>query len=276
MNSKNILTTALAAFVLLASNSFAISEDAFKATIGLIQNKQFGEAFGKIEQVRQAEPNDPEYYVLAVNYYYMKSISDGDSTGFNRDTLNLGISILKQGLNNHPNRLDMYVGIIAIFEAAGMLDEMTQFILTMLDKNNSRIDSWSWYFSKPYEGDSRQFIQNNVQSRMANLLQIGTPHTDSLSATIAQAQINYFPESVYGFANMGTLYMMQKNPDKGLTYFLDALKVSPNDGIVISNIARVFDEKGDKEKEIEYLQMLQKVGSPEEQDYAKKRIEELK
>ncbi len=104
---------------------------------------------------------------------------------------------------------------------------------------------------------------------MPNLMRIGSEHADSLSEVIARTQIKYYPESIYGYSNLGTLYLMQGDLNRSLPYLLDAFEVDPNDGIIISNLSRIYFAKGEKEKVVEYLNLLLKVGTPEEQEFAR-------
>ena len=127
MKTVHLTTAACLVLFVFISTCIAVTPDAFNSIVDLIQNGQYNSAFEKIKQIKKADPSDPEYFVLAINYYFIKCqnnyinlksgiptkdsvlvLSDtatgepigyiDDTTIFNSDTLQIGISILKEGL----------------------------------------------------------------------------------------------------------------------------------------------------------------------------------
>jgi tetratricopeptide (TPR) repeat protein len=304
MSIRTIFAAHLIVICFSTPNVLPLDAAEFNSIVDLMQKEKYKLAFDRIQKIKNVNPNDPEYFVLSINYYFLKSQTNyinlksgtptkdsvlmltdtltgepvgyiDDTTVFDFDTLKLGISILKNGISLHPNRLDMRIGLITVAEHSGLYKEMASEILSILAMSNSNRNKWSWSFSRPYHNDGRELILESVQCRMPNLMRIGTVQTDSLAELIANSLIKKYPESVYGHSNLGILYLMQGNFDKGLPHLLQALEIDPRDGIVISNLGRVYLGLGKKEKAMECFNLLLKVGSPAEQEFAKDALKQI-
>ena len=57
---------------------------------------------------------------------------------------------------------------------------------------------------------------------------------------VSEALIQYYPNKVYGYANLGSLYGATKQYDKARKYYEKALEIDPNDLIVKNNLENIY------------------------------------
>lgn len=86
------------------------------------------------------------------------------------------------------------------------------------------------------DGDPREFMLENVQSKINELFYEGNEDADNALELVSRVMINEYPDVIYGYSNLGVLYLAQKNYDLAEKYLNLALSIDPNDEIVNGNI----------------------------------------
>jgi tetratricopeptide (TPR) repeat protein len=282
-----------------------VSPVQFQSIIDEISCDNFDSAYVHIGQLRKDNANDPEVFVLMANYYFAKSehhyvtVQPGtpredttlvlfnpasgapvgylaDTSLYDPDTLRCGLSALSKGLQQYPDRLDMHFGLVYMTETAGLYGEMAEALLTILQRHEGNSGKWTWSFSNQLEEDPDQFVLENTQSRVYKLIQLNSPQADSLAELIAEEEIRCFPKSTYGYTSLGALRMVTNNLEASLQCFLTAFDINPRDGIVLSNFAVVYEKLGNMAEAALYYKRLIESGTPEEQEYARNRLAELR
>jgi len=279
-----------------------VTKDKYDSVVALIQAEKYDSAYAEIQAIKAVDSTDPEYYALAINYYVLKSYSEwvevvpgvpegidptlimtdsiGDTVGYMRDhagydldTLGVGVQILREGLALYPDRLDMHIGLVHVAQSAELYEVMTDELLDILKRKTENGDRWLWSFSEPLAEDPREFILENIQVRASMLFELNSPKADSLAKMLSEAMLEHFPNSPYGHANLGTLYAMNEDNARSLDHFLKALEIAPTDAIVITNIARLYEQADQIDKAIEYYKLLLDVGDEKAQEHAKQQLE---
>jgi tetratricopeptide (TPR) repeat protein len=69
--------------------------------------------------------------------------------------------------------------------------------------------------------------------------------------------------------------MLQKDYENAIEILLKAEKNTPNDYVILSNIAQVYKLKGDKKNSIKYYELVSKFGDNIAKQYARDQIKEL-
>jgi tetratricopeptide (TPR) repeat protein len=290
----------------LGAASATLSQTRFDSILYLINSGQFDSAAVEIRQLRKEAPEDPEYYVLSYNYFVWRSMPDsaitsflasnGDSNltardstilenmvhrgrrleSYDIDSLEKGLQILRRGLDLYPDRLDMRFGIVYATASAGLYSEMTDALIGILERRRVNESKWLWSFSQPLDQDPDSFVLENVQSRVFGLWQIGSASTDSLLALIAEALIQTYPTSVYGYTTLGNSYTVKGDYGKALGLLSKAHELDSGDGIVINDLADLYRRMGDTANAIKYFTLLDQIGTVEEKEIAKKSLKELR
>jgi len=291
----------LAVILLPIGAAAGVPQDQFQTVMELIGSDNFDSARVLIGQIETTYPDDPEYYVLSINYYYAKSRKDyveivpgpptGDDTtvvfrdstgeiaGFFRshvqlqmDTLMTGIRILQQGVAIHPDRLDMRFGIVHVAEAAQLYQDMSDALIGILKRSQENGNEWLWSFSEPLAEDPEQFVLDNVQSRVHMLFQQDTDEADSLLTAISLAMIQAYPGCTYGHTNLGIVASLHGDYDSCFYHLSEALRIDSTDMIVMANLADVYEKTGLKEKAVECYNLMISKGSAEEQAFARQQL----
>lgn len=289
--------------VLAHSGLRATEQTMYDSTIAAIQNGEYETARGLIDRVKVSDSLDPDYFVLSVNYYYSKALGSvivlqqgastradaltyGDSTGavagylydstwVDLDTLRTGLEILRRGIELYPDRLDMRLGYVHTCAESELYEPMTYELIRLLERRQINNDSWLWERNKPLHEEPRSFVLQNVQGRVLMLWDRSTELTDSLLVKLASALCTFYPESVYGYGDLGAFYASHGQYDPALGWYQKAYAVDSTDVFIMANLAMVYEVSGDIKSAQSLLRRIIQVGAPEEQAQARQQLERL-
>lgn len=93
-------------------------------------------------------------------------------------------------------------------------------------------------------------------------------HIQKISTEI----LKYYPQHIASLSNLGSIHLINNDPQKGLKMLLKAHKLNPKDHIVMFNIARGYTLKGNKKKAIRYYKEAMKYGDQRTRAQAEKEI----
>lgn len=258
----------LSTFVLLLTlHVFAI--DRSEKVYDAIGRHDYVEADSLLSLWYGDEPDSPEFVIAKFNRYLNESrqsvilLSDdispqgdafmlSDSTDnivgsiseaveWNDSLFEMAREVLSHGIEKYPDRLDMRFGYCAALEMRGRYSELADMLDRTLDYG-SRIDyAWFWTDGKPLDSPVGVMLDSMWDySRM-----VYETENDALTYRICSEVLKYFPDELR-FINMcGAIKYFEGAKEDALGYFRKALVLSPQDEIVMSNIARVSFEVGD-------------------------------
>jgi tetratricopeptide (TPR) repeat protein len=260
----------------------------------------------KIKQLlanwEKTNPNDPELYTSAFNYYFSQSTQEiisleseqkgkeslafkdssgkkagfiNSNVGYNPDYLKKAFYYVDEGIEKFPNRLDIRFGKCFVLGKLENYAKFTNEIIKTVEYSNTIKCNWLWTENKKLD-DAENFMLGSIQSY---LTQLYVTENDGLLENMKQIgdiTIKYYPNCVEVLSTTSVSYMLTKNYDKAIEYLKQAEKVNPKDFIVLSNIAQGYKRKGDKENAIKYYELVLKFGDEQAKQDAKKFIKELK
>jgi tetratricopeptide (TPR) repeat protein len=258
-----------------------------------------------LEKWEKSDRNDPELFVAYFNYYIVKSkkeiIALGQNPqgkeGFeirNQDTtknepiafmygdtyydsplLSKGFEWISEGINKHPDRLDMRFGKIYMFLETKDYETFTTEIIKTIDYSNENGNKWTWTNSKPLD-DPKEYMLGSIHDYQLELYKLENDELLDNMKRIAETVLKYYPDHVESLTNISIVFMIEKQYDKALENLLKAEQINNKDYIVLNNIARAYKLKGDNKNAIKYYKLMIKHGDKEAKKYAQAQIDELK
>lgn len=289
----------LTIMMLIAANCYG--QDFKKEFIELTaKNDTTGEA-AVLTKWEKKSPDDPELFIAYFNYYIQKSLMEviekqnptskeskvkvtdsskkvtGTLAGIQkRDTyFKKGMEYIDQGIAMYPNRLDMRFGKIYVLGLKEKYHEFTDEIVKTIEYSGNNNNVWVRTDNNP-EKDTKKFMLNSVQGYVAQLYQTKDEVVLDDMKRIAETVIKYYPDHVESLSDLSIVYFIRKEYDKGIEQLLKALKITPDDYIVLNNIAQAYKAKGDKENAIKYYELLMKYGDDQAKISARQEINGLK
>lgn len=286
----------------------------FNTAIGQSNKQLFNDLISKKDTLGQQQllkkwekenNSDPELFDAYFNYYVLKSMKDIITLGQNpkgkdvlqimdQDTtkkepvafmygdtyydpviLSKGFDWINNGIEKHPNRLDMRFGKIYMFGQLGDYEKFTNEIIKTIDYSSINKNKWTWDDNKPLD-DPREFMLSSIQSYQ---IQLYNTENDSLldnMKRVAETVLKYYPDHIESLSNLSIVFMLQEQYDKALEPLLKAEKLDSKDFIVLSNIAQAYKLKGDNKNAIKYYELTLKYGDDQAKKYAKEQMNELK
>jgi tetratricopeptide (TPR) repeat protein len=261
----------IAILFLLPSTTLAMDTDLFDGMIEKIRSNDFKSVEAFLDSQKVIFENDPEYYVILLNYSFTKGYQDhvvvakgeakegdlelrdrntGEPIGFlgsrtinNTDLIAKGISETQKALPHFQNRLDIHFGIIQIaskIERWDIVGEQSVQVLLISKSNNNK---WTWGPINSMEDNPEKFMIGNIQSYVNKLFYVGTPESDGAVEKISQTMIKTYPKVVFGYTNLGALYLAKKEYDLAEKNLKMAMDIAPDDEIVKKNYEKLQDMK---------------------------------
>ncbi|MEO6719289.1 MAG: tetratricopeptide repeat protein [Ferruginibacter sp.] len=249
----------------------------------------------------KSNPNDPELYTSAINFYFSNSqqeiISlDGeqkskqsfqltDSTGkvagymnsnqgFNPGKLGKAIKYANTGIEKFPNRLDIRFGKCYVLQQIGDYDNFTKEVIKTIEYSHVNNNVWLWTENKKQE-DGESFMLETIQSYLKQLYDTEDDNLLPNMIQIGESTLKYYDNNVEILSTTSVALMLTKNYDKAIEYLKRAEKINPKDFIVLNNIAQGYKLKGDKANAIKYYQLTEKYGDEQAKQQARQSIEAL-
>ncbi|WMS86578.1 tetratricopeptide repeat protein [Pleionea litopenaei] len=243
-------------------SAFSISDNEFDKFISEIQDKNFDSIETYLKKNKGSK--EPEYYILLLNYSYSKGESTeiligsgepkegdfalksqetgktegflGERTTYDKELIISGIKRSQTALKDFPERLDIHLGIVTIAERIEEWELAGDQLVTILKTSKEIDNKWTWGRISSMQGNPKDFMIQSVLPRTSKFFRLNSDIGDKQLVKVSNALIQYYPESIYGYANMGTLFMAKKDYDKAESYYKKALAIDSNDEVILSNL----------------------------------------
>ncbi len=174
--------------------------------------------------------------------------------------------IISEGIQRHPNRLDMRFGKIYLLGQSGRWQSYTDEILSTLEHSEKNNNAWKY----PNVTESMDTILIYSILDYEKALYSALSKSDTLTVqdtmkihymrSIAQRMLRLYPHDVFSLNIMAVTYHVMGQEDSALVWLLRAEKVNPRDALVLLNIADTYNSLGDRKKEKIYLKKATKYG----------------
>lgn len=251
---------------------------------------------------KKANPNDPELYTSAINFYFSNSKQEilsidkeqksdetfrlTDSSGkvagyinsnldYNSSKLSKAINYANSGIEKFPNRLDIRFGKCYILGQIGDYENFTTEIIRTVEYSLINKNNWLWTENKKKE-DAEESMLGTIQSYLTQLYETEDDKLLSNMIKIGETTLKYYHSNVEILSTTSVALLLTKNYDKAIGYLKEAEKLNPKDFIVLNNIAQGYKLKGDKVNAIKYYELTKKFGDDKAKKQALQNIKELK
>jgi len=261
---KLLKVISLFLILLYPAIAFSLDEAKFQNLIASIRNKEYGPVKKFLNDNKQKLSRDPEYYVILLNYVSFKGheslnviaagtptegdlelrdVDNGEVIGFVGSRERYDEALIVDGIKRTQtaqkyfrSRLDIYFGIVGIAERIQRWDIVGEELVAILETSRKIDNKWTWGSINSMEGDPEEFMIQNILPRTYSLFHAETPEADEVLMKVSQAMIMHYPKKIYGYANLGALYLAKNDYDSAEKYFRQALNVDPKDEVVLANL----------------------------------------
>lgn len=143
--------------------------------------------------------------------------------------------ILREGIAKHPDRLDLYLGLATSYLYCLDSKNMIEVVGLALQRERKNKGKWLWSNDEQL-ADTMEILYNRVQEDYRRFVEADQLDDAERLANIA---VKYFPKRAEYWNDLAGIYFYRKDYKKALEYFYKALKLSPNDELIMANISYV-------------------------------------
>jgi tetratricopeptide (TPR) repeat protein len=289
-------------FLFLINSAVLFGQNNYEKFKELYKKKDTANIIALFAEWEKTKPDEPELYTAAIYFYFSTSQQElisldaeqkskeslllKDSTGkvtgylnsstrFNPEKVSKAVLYATKGIERFPDRLDIRFGKCYLLLQTGLYDDLVKEIIKTVEYSRVNHNKWLWGDNKPLENAEGALLET-VQSYLKDIYDTGN---DDLLPGIVQAGetvLKYYKNRIEILSTTAVALMLIKNYDKAIDYLKQAEQLNPKDFIVLNNIARGYELKGDKENAIKYYKLTEKYGDKEAKEQAKKHLRELK
>jgi tetratricopeptide (TPR) repeat protein len=195
-------------------------------------------------------------------------------TSYNPKYLNLGFDMIDKGITKFPNRLDMRFGKIHMLGQVKNYDAFTDEIVRSIDFSTKNKNKWQWTMNELVK-EPKNFLLDNIQTYINSLFDLGDGQSKNIRR-IAETTLRNYPDHVISLSNLGISYIFENNYSKALAPLLTAEKKTPEDPIILGNIAYVYVNLKDNKKATQYYEKVIQFGDDNAKRFAEQQLKKLK
>lgn len=236
-----------------------------------------------------AAPNDVDLYIARYNFYvnagsnevvmidadepteesFVIKTDSGDFymhsvMTFDEKMADSGLFVIAEAIKAYPNRLDLRFGEIYFLGQLERWDAFADAIVRTIDHSSEITHLWTF---PNVDGGGVELMTEGVLDYQAQMLE--TIPMDNLSAEdsamvlrmrrVAERMVKAFPRDVPSVNLLSVTYTIFKDYENSIKYLLRAEKMAPNDEIVLSNLASVYNKMGKKKQAKQYETRLEQL-----------------
>ena len=147
-----------------------------------------------------------------------------------------GITETQEALPFFNNRLDIHFGIVHIASLIKHWDIVGMQLVEILKVSKVNNNEWEWGLINTMNGDPREFMLGNVQRRLKQLVNVMSQKANNAFISVSEIMIQEYPDVIYGYSNLGALYLAYNKYELAEKYLNQAVAIDPEDKIVKGNL----------------------------------------
>ena len=235
-------------------------------------------------------PGDVELYSLRANYLFMnafeavvvmtdeepdpgkRALEFVDSLGVTRymysklapkeDKVNAAKNILAEGITKNPDRLDLRVGKAYLHLQLAEYALAAQEMQSALERSVLNGDKWTGALDAPIESDSEAGLEGSVQTFFYELA-----NTEDLApaGSLVDTAIRLYPRNPIYLADKAAVCYFSGDLEEAVKWYISALEIAPDDMLIATNIAHIYEELADKQNAVKYYRI---VAASDDEEFA--------
>lgn len=243
-----------------------------------------------IAESREANQNDPAYYVASANYWwgvakepYMSTkpptgddlvIADqktGEAVGSfsttgkaNPEVPQKAIDLLTEGYKRFPQRLDIGMGLAYMLRDENRQAECFKVLESVLTNSAKHRSELRWKDGGPLPKPAEVYIPELMNGYTAWFYQLETPEGNELSRRLCESVIAAYPDHPYAYNILAALSMAKKDDKSAVGYLQTGLSKDPDDTLMMLNLANAYRRLGENAQALETYRLILTKSPPED------------
>ena len=280
----------------------AFSQSNYQQVLTFLENSDTLAAKSLLLEWQEQENKEAEYYTCFFNYYVLsgkeeivqisRELPTGeyfeikDSLGkvegymaseifYKQSKIDSALQIIDKGISIHPDRLDMRFGKIYLLGELKRWNSFSGEIIQTLKHSAVNNNNWTWTLNDTVD-DAQNFLLAAIQDYQQQIYQTENDHLLKYMKDIAAEVLNHYPNHVESITNLSVVNIIQGDYLSAIDYLERAEQIHPDDFVVINNLAYCYKELGEKDKAIQYYNLLLEKGDSQGRAMAKEQLSKLK
>jgi tetratricopeptide (TPR) repeat protein len=270
----------------------------------LLDKKDYAGLEKHLENWQKIDPNNPEVYIAFFNLHLALAMrsgvaidqelpSDGkeymtitdpntakivgymhDKTIYDDIETKKALNYLDIGIAKGKDRLDMYFGKTHIQMEIHDFKGAYETLVNAFDEAKSNNGNWLWSDNTKIDNGTTFFIEN-IQDYYNIWMKEKSNESLEYAELLSKRQIEQYKNHSWGFANLGTVLLMENRKKEAFSFIQKAYDLDPKDMVNVNNLANYYRTNGNTEMALKYYNIIANCGNKDYEDNAKIMIKKI-
>ena len=266
----------------------------------LWNEKKLDEATEFLAKWEKANKKDPELYVCYFNLYITKAKTeqihaesslpenydgkymegqneDGDTiyiysvVEYDKELCAKAFEYIDKGLTYNPKRLDMHFGKAHLYFTLGEYNKQAEVIKNIFKLNKKYKNSWLWKNNETIKSAKVGFGES-IHEYILKWYNTKDTSTYPLMKEISLLYVEQYRDEAIAYNDAAVSCIFMNDLKTAKTYLQKGYELNPSDMLLLSNLARICYNLGEKENAKKYYQILAESEDPDNSNYAKEML----
>ena len=241
----------------------------------LLAQRDYAAAQQLIDQREAQLPNDAEVLIARANLYFRqatgptagfgpggrKGAAVGDSMGFDTLLAERALDTLRDGIHQHPERLDLRMGLTYLCQQMGMRIAEVQVVGETVGYTLAHADSLLWSYGEPLPAPANEYVPQVLHDYVRYYANRNAPGDDRAMLAMAQLVMRAYPNSSYVPNDVAFWYATQNHWELSLDYLRMAEHADSTDALVLYNLGWANEQLRRRDPAVRYYRRALAVGT---------------
>lgn len=252
-----------------------------------------------------AEPQNPEVYVAAANYYFNKARREfiqmspkppekgdfslrepesgkvvgsiGPVVSLNPAVASRATDVLREATRKFPERLDIWFGLVYIHNELYNFDALYATFEEAFKYCTTHSTELKWKSGQPLPKDPASFMPEHTQRYIKDYFGRETPEDKDRAFRLAKLVAESYPNHPYPLNVIGIYYANKKEWAEAISYLEKAHELDPRDALIMMNLGMIHADLHENAKARAYYEKVIASDADERiRQMARKNLAELK
>ncbi len=231
-----------------------------------------------------AEPQNPQAYVAAANYYFAKARrvliqatpkppekgdyalrdrrsgkivgSVGPTVSADPVAASRAADMLQEATRKFPERLDIWFGLAYMYREFRNFDKLYATLEGAIKYCAAHPTGLKWKNGGPLPKDPANFMPEYAQAHIKYFFGNNNPEDEKRGFRLAKLLAETYPNHPYPVNVIGVYYATKKDWAQAATYLERAHELAPRDAIIMFNLGRIYTDMHDNAKARAYYEKV--------------------
>ncbi len=231
--------------ILRAEDPSAAETHNFLARVAALREEARGEELAAyLQSMRPAMTGNPDYVAITASFWWNEARQGGMGLAPDPEAGPRTLTLLRQGVDQFPTRLDLWLALAYVQQESGQGDEAARTLLDLLERSRRKPGDLVWKGGGPLPEPPERFIPGSIHRHASGFFEAQTPEDDRRAVAVAESLTKVFPAHPGGHNLLAAIARARGDEEQCRKHLLAARQADPGDPVTAMNLAEAWRRAG--------------------------------